>query len=174
MTVRARVGAATAAAVIVALAACQERGRPDPNIHMAVSHEQEQVAGASESAPAIPSRLEVPPEVEKAYSGIRLAWKDSRGGKEGSIEVPLGGGTRLPDSDLEIRAEVFLPAFTMSREAITSSGTEEANPAARIAVVEKDKQLFSGWIFTRFPDVHPFQHPRFSLRLEGGVRKQAA
>jgi hypothetical protein len=73
MTVRARVGAATAAAVIVALAACQERGRPDPNIHMAVSHEQ--VAGASESAPAIPSRLEVPPEVEKAYSGIRVAWK---------------------------------------------------------------------------------------------------
>jgi len=157
---------------LVALAACQERGRPDPNIHMAVSHEQ--VAGASEIAPAIPSRLEVPPEVEKAYSGIRLAWKDSQGGKEGSIEVPLGGGTRLPDSDLEVRAEVFLPAFTMSREAITSSGTEEANPAARIAVVEKDKQLFSGWIFTRFPDVHPFQHPRFSLRLEGGVRKQAA
>ena len=159
---------------LLALAACQERGRPDPSVHMAVSHEQEQVAGTSESTPAVPSSLEVPPEVEKAYSGIRLAWKDSKGGKEGTIEVPIGGGTPLPDSDLEVRAEVFLPAFTMSREAITSSGTEEANPAARITVVEKDKQLFSGWIFTRFPDVHPFQHPRFSLRLEGGVRKKAA
>ena len=160
--------------LILALAACQERGRPDPNVHMAVSHEPEQTTGSSEAAPAIPNRLEVPPEVEKSYSGVRLAWKDSQGGKEGTLEVPIGGGAKLPGSDLEVRAEVFLPAFTMSREAITSSGTEEANPAARIVVVEKDKQLFSGWIFKRFPDVHPFQHARYSIRLEGGVRRSSA
>src|SRR6266581_7322495 len=111
MTGRKGAGITVVILCLLALAACQERGRPDPNIHMAVSHEQEQAAGTSESAPAIPSRLEVPPEVEKAYSGVRLTWKDSQGGKEGTIEVPIGGATRLPDSDLEVRAEVFLPSF---------------------------------------------------------------
>ena len=66
---------------------------------------------------------------------------------------------------------MYLPAFTMSADAITSSGTGEENPAARIQVTEGGKDLFGGWIFNRFPDVHPFQHPRFSIKLEGGIRR---
>ncbi len=62
-------------------AACRERGRPDPNIRMAVSHERTEEPAATTGAGrqaegAMPTRLEVPPEVEKAYSGIRLRWKD--------------------------------------------------------------------------------------------------
>ena len=157
----------------VALVACREKGRPDPNIRMAVSHEPEQVTGAagSEGQPKVPSRLEVPPEVEKTYGGIRLTWKDSQRKAEGPLEVPLGGTVPIPESGLEVRADSFLPSFTMSGDAITSTGIDEGNPAARIAVLENGKELFAGWIFTRFPDVHPFQHPRFSLRLEGGVRR---
>ena len=88
--------------------------------------------------------------------------------------MPLGGVARVPGSDLEVRGDVFLPAFSMAQDAITSSGIEESNPAARIAVGEKGKELFGGWIFTRFPDVHPFEHPRVSLRLVGGVRRAPA
>jgi hypothetical protein len=62
----------------------------------------------------------------------------------------------------------------MSSDMITSSGIEPENPAARIRVAENGKVLFTGWVFKRFPDVHPFSHPRFSLRLDGGVRKTAA
>jgi hypothetical protein len=62
----------------------------------------------------------------------------------------------------------------MTSQEITSSSTGEENPAARIAVAEKGNEIFAGWIFTRFPDVHPFQHPRFSLTLEGGVPRKAA
>jgi hypothetical protein len=62
----------------------------------------------------------------------------------------------------------------MTSEQITSSGVGEENPAARIAVLEGQNELFAGWIFKRFPDVHPFQHPRFSLRLEGGVPRKTA
>ena len=157
-------------AALLALTGCRERGRPDPNIRMAVSHEQQEAAKPGSGA-NVPSRLEVPPEVERAYSGIRLAWRDSGKGKQGTLAVPLGGTARVPDSELDVRADVFLPAFTMSSEAITSTGIQEENPAARIAVLEKGAELFGGWIFTRFPDVHPFQHPRFSLRLEGGIRR---
>src|SRR6478672_2685116 len=187
--------AASLALVSLAGVACKEKGRPDPNVRMAISHDREATpeqgqpsqtegsaaaetqagarTGTGTSAPRIPNKLEVPPEVVKAWSGIRLHWKDSQSGKEGSLDVPLGGGATLPDSDLQVGADVFLPAFTMTADAITSSSIEPENPAARIEVLEKGNSIFSGWVFTRFPDVHPFQHPRFSLRLEGGVRRSS-
>jgi len=179
-------GILVGAAALTALCGCRERGRPDPNIRMAISHEPAAAEGASPNAASapggageadagananaqIPSRLEVPPEVEQAYGGVRIAWSDRSNGKTGVIEVPLGGATPLPDPSLVVRADVFLPAFTMGGGAITSAGVEPQNPAARIAVFEKGKEIFAGWIFAKFPDVHPFTHPRFQLRLEGGV-----
>ena len=161
----------------IGIGACRERGRPDPSIRMAVSHERATAtaeAGGKELGDTVPTRLVVPPEVTAAYSAIRLTWKDSETGKEGTVEVPIGGSAPLPGSDLEIRADVFLPSFSMSAEEITSTGTGQENPAARIAVVEKGNEIFAGWIFTRFPEVHPFQHPRFSLKLEGGVARKSA
>lgn len=178
---------------LLAAPGCREKARPDPSVRMAISHDREPAAqaeapaaeapgaapegaaaaGAGANAPKVPTRLEVPPEVVKAWSGIRLRWKDSSNGKDGTLDVPLGGSAPLPFSDIQVRADVFLPAFTMTGDAITSSSIEPENPAARIAVVEKGKSLFEGWVFTRFPDVHPFQHPRFSLRLEGGVRRSS-
>lgn len=158
-----------------ALAACREHGRPDPDVRMAPSHDVEPAAekGQEKGGQAVPTRLEIPPEVQSAYSGVRVAWKDKTTGKEAELAVPLGGTARIPASDLELRADAYLPAFSMTAEAITSSGIEEENPAARIGVLEKGKEIFAGWIFTRFPDVHPFEHPRYALKLVGGVRKAA-
>ena len=159
---------------------CQERGRPEPGVQMAVSHEREAAAEtgagteAGAGAPKIPTRLVVPPEIEKTYTAIRLTWKESGSGKEGALDVPLGGSARVPNSQLEVHCDVFLPAFTMAAEEITSNGVEPTNPAARITVVEKGNEIFGGWIFTNFPDVHPFQHPRFTLRLAGGVRRASS
>jgi len=162
---------------LAGLIACRQRGRPDPDIRMAVSHQRLSDSGGAPPARTggpgeIPTRLEVPPEVTGAYSGIRVGWTDRSTGQSGVIEIPLGGATPLPDPSLVVRADVFLPAFTMGGGAITSDGVEPQNPAARITVFEKGKEIFGGWIFTRFPDVHPFVHPLFQLRLEGGVRRE--
>ena len=177
---------------LAGLCGCRERGRPDPNVRMAISHEPAQASAPAPAAgggapnagagspgmgdgksPEVPSRLEVPPEVEKAYGAVRVAWSDRSNGKTGVLEVPLGGATPLPDPSLVVRADVFLPAFTMGGGAITSAGVEPQNPAARIAVFEKGKEIFAGWIFAKFPDVHPFTHSRFQLRLEGGVPRKS-
>jgi hypothetical protein len=181
-------GVVVSVLVALLLTACQEKKRPDPSVQMAVSHEREpaggpaaetgagtatEAGGREPGAPKVPTRLVVPPEVAKTYSAIQLTWKDSGSGKEGTLDVPLAGTARIPDSELEVRADVFLPAFTMAAEEITSKGVELTNPAARITVLEKSKEIFAGWIFTNFPDVHPFQHPRFSLRLAGGMRRKA-
>jgi hypothetical protein len=170
-----RAGSAAVWILLIGLPACRERGRPDPRIQMAISHSREETAGPAHSqTPSVPSKLEVPPAVIQAFSGLRLKWKDSSNGQEGTIEVPLGKTASIPGSDLSVRGDAYLPAFAMSAEAITSTGIEEDNPAARIAVLQKGQEIFAGWIFTRFPDVHPFEHPRFSLRLEGGVRRKAS
>ena len=165
--------------VLVAGFACREKGRPDPAVRMAPSHDVEQAAGdqgqpGQQGGQQTPNRVDIPPEVQEAYSGIRIQWKDSQSGKEGTLDVPLGGSAKIPGSNLEIQGEIYLPAFAMSATTITSSGVEEQNPAARIGVAEDGKEIFGGWIFTRFPDVHPFEHPRYSLRLAGGIPKAAA
>ncbi|HKD12190.1 MAG TPA: hypothetical protein VKE50_08945 [Thermoanaerobaculia bacterium] len=179
--------------VLGTAAACREKGRPDQNIRMAISHEPEAArqnaseggqggapenasgdTGGNSSTQTVPTQLNVPPEVLKAYSGIQLHWRDATSGNEGTLEVPLQGTAKVPDSDLQVRADVFLPAFTMTAESITSTGVDPSNPAARIAVIQKGQEIFTGWIFTRFPDVHPFQHPRFALRLEGGVARKGS
>lgn len=160
--------------LLSAFSGCRERGRPDPNIRMAVSHEREAGSPEASATPPVPNRLEVPPEIAQTYSGIKVHWKDSTSGKEGALEVPLDGTARVPGSELDVRADVFLPAFTMNAQTITSNGVDPANPAAHITVLEKGKEIFAGWIFTRFPDVHPFEHPRYSLRLEGGVPRKAS
>ncbi|HEY1250005.1 MAG TPA: hypothetical protein VGH97_02375 [Thermoanaerobaculia bacterium] len=183
-----RRGGALAVALLLAAAACKHRGVPNPDVRMAVSHERADDAaappqtGSDAGAPGaaggagaggpggnVPTQLVIPPEVAQAWSGIRLGWKDKQSGKEGAVDVPLGEASPLPDPSLVVRADAFLPAFTMGGGAITSEGVEAQNPAARITVFEKGKEVFAGWIFTRFPDVHPFTHPRFQLRLEGGV-----
>ena len=166
--------------IVAAGLACRERGRPDPAVRMAPSHDVEQAAGEQaqgqqgQGGQQTPNRVDIPPEVQEAYSGIRVHWKDSQSGKEGELDVPLGGSATIPGSTLEVQGEIYLPAFAMSATSITSSGIEEQNPAARIGVAEDGKEIFGGWIFTRFPDVHPFEHPRYSLRLVGGIPKAAA
>ena len=166
--------------------ACREKGRPDPTIQMAASHEREELPtpSAEQGGPAspapdqsatlaqpVPTLLEVPPEVTQAFSGVQLAWRDKSNGQDGVLDAPLGEAVKLPGSDIEVKADVYLPAFTMSSQAITSTGIQEENPAARVIVAEKGAQLFAGWLFLRFPDVHPFQHSRYALRLVGGIRK---
>jgi hypothetical protein len=85
------------------------------------------------------------------------------------MEVPLGSTATIPGSNLDVRADAYLPAFAMDADQITSQGIAEGNPAARIAVLENGREIFAGWIFQNFPDVHPFSLERYALRLEGGV-----
>lgn len=166
--------------------ACREKGRPDPTIQMAISHEREEVpAPAPEqnalASPAqdqnatlaqpVPTLLEVPPEVARAFSGVQLAWRDKSNGQEGVLDVSLGDAAKLPGSNIEVHPDVYLPAFTMTAQTITSTGAQEENPAARVTVTENGSQLFGGWLFLRFPDIHPFQHSRYALRLVGGIRR---
>jgi hypothetical protein len=86
--------------------------------------------------------------------------------------VKLGGEAAIPDSPLRVRAAEFFPALQVKEGEITSAGNEPANPAALIAVTEQGKEIFRGWLFARFPEMQPFEHPTHRITLVEGVAKK--
>jgi hypothetical protein len=40
----------------------------------------------------------------------------------------------------------------------------------RIIVFEGEEEIFKGWLYSKFPAIHPFQHERYGLLLKEGVK----
>ena len=79
-------------------------GRPDGGLARAGGRRRREAAGRGRpERRRFPASLVVPPEIEKTYSAIRLSWKDSQTGKEGQLDVPLGGTARVPGSEMDVR-----------------------------------------------------------------------
>jgi hypothetical protein len=124
---------------------------------MAVSHEREATAAetgtgtrGSAGAPKIPTRLVVPPEIEKTYTAIHLTWKEPAAARKRSGCAARRLRAR-PGPDWK-----FIPTFSAgvhdgcrgNQRAL--NGVEPTNPAARITVVEKGNEIFGGM------DLHEF------------------
>ena len=48
---------------------------------------------------------------------------------------------------------------------------EENNPAAKVIITDNGSQVFDGWLFQEYPDMHPFEHPVWKVVLAGAVKK---
>ena len=116
-------------------------------------------------------QLVVPDEVKAAFGGVTLRLKKKDGSFDQTFDVPLGELTALGKSGLAVNVPAFLPAFYMDRTRISSVGVRETNPAAKVTLFEKGKEIHSGWLFATMPAIHPFVHDIFSLTLEKGVKK---
>ena len=99
-------------------------------------------------------KVVVPPDVKAAWKAVK-------------IEVEF----KVPDSDLTVKVGDFLPHFAMTADSITSNSNALENPAARIEILDKGNTVFKGWLFSKFPDVHPFQHDQYGVRLVEGEKK---
>ncbi|MEK6673616.1 MAG: DUF2155 domain-containing protein [Nitrospirota bacterium] len=119
----------------------------------------------------------VPESVKGKWVAVKLNIEEKAKKKKQEITVNLNSEYKVPDSDLKIVVGEFLPGFTMDEGRITSSSAEPTNPAVGIRVYEGDKQIFPapgkqwGWLFSKMPDIHPFEHPKFNITLKDGVRK---
>jgi len=38
-------------------------------------------------------------------------------------------------------------------------------------VFEEGRKIFSGWLFSKYPDIHPFAHDKYGVRLVEGIPK---
>jgi len=77
----------------------------------------------------------------------------------------------VPGSNLKITVGEFLPDFKMEGLNITSLSNDPNNPAVNVKVFEGDKEVFKGWLYSKFPAIHPFEHPTYALLLKDGVKK---
>jgi len=116
--------------------------------------------------------VRVPDAVKGKWQGVKLKVETKGGGgAPHTFVVNLGAESPVPGSKLRLRAEEFLPALQVKDNEITSASNEPSNPAALVTIWEEGKQVFHGWLFSKFPDMQPFEHPAYRITLTDGVPK---
>lgn len=137
------------------ISACQGSSERPPVFRPTPSHQQ----SAKEKT------VVVPPEVARAWRAVKIAVIDKSRATENIYTVPIGGTFRVPASNLTISIEAFLPSFVMEGSNITSSSNELKNPGVKVRISDKGADIYSGWLFSNFPNTHAFMHPKFGFTL---------
>ena len=131
------------------------------------------------SGPGVPGVPDIVPVTEiDIPEGVKGVWvsavvtiQDRSKGNSEDITIPLNSEYKIADSNLKLVVGDFLPDFRMEGSTITSSSSEPNNPAVQIVILEGEEEIFAGWLYSRFPAIHPFQHEKYSITLKAGVKK---
>lgn len=107
----------------------------------------------------------VPKSVKGKWKAVKIAVIDKETSKETVYSVAIGSELTIPNTNLAIKVDNFLPHFMMDGTTLTSQSNEPKNPAAQIRIMEGGKEIFKGWLFSLFPTTHAFQHPRYGFTL---------
>ncbi len=122
------------------------------------------------AAPKVEKTIVVPDSVKGKWSKVILVVGDKVSKKTVEYIVNLKSDFKLPNSDLKIAVGDFLPDFKMTENSITSGSNELTNPAVRIEIFEGGKSIFKGWLYEKFPAIHPFEHPKYAITLKEGLK----
>jgi hypothetical protein len=115
--------------------------------------------------PAGETKIVVPDFVKGKWDSIKVEILDKSTNKTEAVTINLNSEYIIPDTNVKIQAGDFLPDFRMDGLTITSASHELKNPAVHITVLEGENQIFQGWLYSKFPSIHPFQHEKYSLTL---------
>jgi hypothetical protein len=113
----------------------------------------------------------LPDSVKGKWKAVVLVVSDKKTNKQQEFTVNLNSDLNIPNSNLKVSVGEFLPDFRMEGLTITSTSNEPNNPAVGVKVFENGKEIFKGWLYAKFPTMHPFEHPNFSIVLKDGVKK---
>lgn len=115
--------------------------------------------------------LVVPETVKGKWSKVKLVVQDKVAKKTNEYLVNIGSEFSIPDTKLKIVVAEFLPDFRMDGATITSASNEPNNPAVKVEIFENGKSIFKGWLYAKFPAIHPFEHEKYGIVLKEGVKK---
>jgi hypothetical protein len=113
----------------------------------------------------------VPDAVKGKWSAVKLTIEDKAAKKTTDVAINIGSEYTIPGSNLKVVVGDFLPDFKMEGNVITSSSADLNNPAVKVTVLEDGKEIFEGWLYSKFPAIHPFQHEKYGLSLKEAVKK---
>ncbi len=123
------------------------------------------------------SKILVPVSVKGKWSSAKIIFEDKVSKTKQEYTVKLNSDFNIPNSNIKIHVGEFFPDFKMDGLNLTSGSNEPRNPALGIKVFEGDKQIFPspgkqwGWLFSKVPSIHPFEHPKYGIVLKEGVKK---
>ncbi len=109
--------------------------------------------------------VRVPDEIKGRWKAVRIAVRHKTDGSQEVYTVDIGSGFRLADSGISLKVTAFLPDFVMDGPVMTSASDRADNPAARIEIYDGERLVYSGWLFSLYPEAHAFQHPGYGFTL---------
>ncbi|MBI5787961.1 MAG: DUF2155 domain-containing protein, partial [Candidatus Schekmanbacteria bacterium] len=111
--------------------------------------------------------IEVPSEVKTSWSEVSIRIKDKKTNKTTTYKVKINSNFKIPGTNLLVKVGAFMPTFSHpSAEIITSSSNKPENPALQVSIYEHEVEKYQGWLFSKYPDMHAFEHPLISIQLE--------
>ena len=110
-----------------------------------------------------PKEIVVKDEVRKKWSTVSLLFVEN--GKETPITVKIGEKIKIPNTNLTIAVESFLPDYTISGNNIATRSNEPNNPAVLVELLDGNKSLAKGWVFERLPDFNSYRHEKYQIVL---------
>ncbi len=116
-------------------------------------------------------KITVPDAVKGSWKAVKVEVEYKKTKSKKTLTVPLNSDLKIPDTDMTLKAGSFLPHFSMTADSITSSSNNLENPAVSIEIFQGGKEVFHGWLFSKFPDIHPFQNDAIGLKLLEGIKK---
>ncbi|MEW6721365.1 MAG: hypothetical protein AB1346_13035 [Thermodesulfobacteriota bacterium] len=127
--------------------------------------------GGMPGGAGVEKKVVIPDEVKKSWKAakIEVEYKEKKEKKQ--FDMPLNAEFKVPDSGLTIKVGAFFPHFKMAPDQITSESNNPENPAVQVEVFEGGTEIFHGWLFAKFPEVHKFAHDKYAIALVGGVKK---
>ncbi len=150
-----------ASALIVSFASCKKKEEAP----------QAPQQGPGVFVPPGEPQVVVPEIVKGKWSAVELNIEDKTTSKTNTVKVNLGSDYKIPGSTLKIEVIEFLPDFKMEGSVITSSSNDPNNPAARVKVYDNGKEIWKGWLYSKFPAIHPFQNEKWGITLKDGIKK---
>ena len=111
----------------------------------------------------------VPDDIKSRWKGVIFTVTDRENNSAKDYTVQLNGKVTISDSKIEIQAEEFLPDLKIDGNIYTTETSNLLNPAIHVMITENGKEVFKGWLFQKFPSVHPFKHQRFGIILKEAV-----
>ncbi|MGE5663627.1 MAG: DUF2155 domain-containing protein [Deltaproteobacteria bacterium] len=116
-------------------------------------------------------KVVVPDAVKGSWKAVKVEVEYKQAKSKKAFTVALNSEFKIPDTDMTLKTGNFLPHFAMTADSITSNSNNLENPAVGIEIVQGGKEVFHGWLFSKFPDIHPFQNDKIALKLVEGIRK---
>ncbi len=114
---------------------------------------------------AAPKEVVVTDDIRAAWKAQTITVKYKDTGESKNYEVNPESEFIVPDTGLTLKVGAYLPDFSMTPDQIISRSAEEKNPALQVTILDGGVEKYQGWLFAKFPDMHAFEHPKYSISL---------